>query len=90
MHAVDDHEVASDVVVPKVILLETVFEAVPATSEPDVIIVAGLSSGVIPPSPIMMPRMATPPHCPTIGLVSSHKFNSNTLFFYLFMIFVSM
>lgn len=69
------HEVASDVTAPLAVLLWTISETVPATSKPDIVIVAGLGFGAILSPPVMIPGIATPPRNLITGLVSSRKSN---------------
>lgn len=68
------HEVASDVPTPMVATREIVFKVAPAIFEPEVATMTGMDTGAIASPPVMMPRMATPPHILTTRLVSSHEF----------------
>lgn len=79
-------EVASNVVAPVAVTPETIAEAAPAISKPDITIVASLDTGVIPSPPVIMPGMTTLPHSPTIGLVSYHKSNPHYFLFCFFLL----
>lgn len=78
--AVTTHEVVFDVLAPMAVTPVTFSEAALVTSEPNVVIVTGLGTGAIPSTSVMMHGMATPQRSPTIGLISSHKFNPDIFF----------
>lgn len=87
--ATTNHKVAFDVVVQAEVIPKSISETIPTTSEADVIIMTSLDSGTIPSLPVMMPKMATAPHSPTTGLVSSCEFLPPLLYFSAFFCFSS-